>query len=759
MGQEWHDSLRKTTAKHLPSARFEQVVKGFLKKDGWSFEMEGRIDQIIEEKERFRVTEVKTTTMSLPADEEELRGHFPQYFVQLACYLTLLKVTHHKNHKPFYGEILFVDIAGGFPQTLPLAHEAQTLFEEQADRIIPFLEERRRGSERLRSLTLTKPFETLRPGQKEAIRELKNFGANCSTLLFQAPTGFGKTGILLDFAFRKLKRGLYDRVLYLTGKSTGQGEVISHVQKIVPEGKLRYMQIRNQAEHSLSGGGREIGQNSEEIKRRWIAEGIRPERLFERGCVTLEQVRSLGAKTGIPPYEITRSCLPYADMWIGDYNYVFQPSSAKLLEEQQGFVPERTILIVDEAHNLPSRVAASLSPCFDDGATARLRLELRELGSFRELDKLLGEWSRLLSPLRSGDILALDAVYEATDLLEQFSEILTVQSLPYDKLTSENFSLLWVYSRAYNLLEDGAPRQMWAPDDGQLEIACLDASKHIKECLSAFGVKVLTSATLKPIEDFAQECGLCSDSYEVTHGEAPWKKGAYKVAVDARVDTRFSSRSQFYKLTAETIGMAATKASKPVVAFFPSYRYAENIYDLLNEESDQLVELQPRIAKLEERIAFLEQALKKADVLLLILGSSFAESIDRLGGKIETALVIGPALPAVTALREARLGSMHKEGRACAFRRVYQIPGMRKVNQAIGRLVRQPGQQAKLLLQGRRFSLTEYQSLLDPEYRNLVVFNDDDSVVNWLAEPLSDSQKKTDQLHSSNSIAFDSASQ
>ncbi|MGE4550089.1 MAG: helicase C-terminal domain-containing protein, partial [Opitutales bacterium] len=427
--------------------------------------------------------------------------------------------------------------------------------------------------------------------------------------------------------------------------------------------------------------------------------------------------------------------------------------------DQQGHLPVRTILIVDEAHNLPARVASSLSPCFDDGATARLRFELRELGNFKTLDGLLGKWGRFLSMRRSGEVLDLEVVYEATDLLEQFSEILTVHPLPHDKFTFENFNLLWEYARAYSLLEDGSPRQMWAPDDGKLEIACLDASKHIEEKLSAFGLRVLTSATLEPIDEFATECGLCSDSYEVIHGKAPWRKGAFKVAVDARVDTRFSSRSEHYQLTAETISAVAEKAGNPVVAFFPSYRYAEEIYDLLSEKAGQSVKLQPRLSKLEERIAFLEDALKKADVLLLILGSSFSESIDLLGGRIETALVIGPALPAVTALREARLESIRKGGRKKAFRRVYQIPGMRKVNQAIGRLVRHPGHRAKVLLHGRRFTLTEYQNLLDAEYRTVIVFNDGDTLSHWLAEPPYNDGAGKDPLDPSNSIAFDSARQ
>ncbi len=700
LGQKWHNSLREVAAKRHPSARFETSIKGFLKCGGWNFEMEGRIDQMIERESHIHVTEVKTITIPLPASEKDLRERYPHYFIQLASYLALLQVTHPNDHKPFHGELLFVDVAGGIPQTIPLEHEPRNLFQEQADHMLPFLEERRRGCKRLRSLSFRQPIEPLRPGQEDTRFNLEHQAHLHSTLLFEAPTGFGKTGILLEFALRRLKEGLFDRLLYLTGKATNQSEVVRHIQAMTPTGKLRFIQIRNQKEHALDHSGRDFRLPLEEMNRRWLAADIKPQLLFDNGCVKLEQIRKLGSETGVPPYEITRACLPYADLWIGDYNYVFHPDSAGLIDNLQGHVPKRTILVVDEAHNLPERVASSLSPRFENGATARLRIELRELGNYKALDDLLGEWGRFLSKRRAGELLDLDAAYEASDFLDRFAETLYAQPMPHSDLSPENLDLLWEYSRAGHLIEDGNPRQLWAPGEGVVEFACLDASRYIDERLSSFGLRVLTSATLAPIEEFAVECGLSPEAHTTIHGEAPWRKGACQVAVDARVDTRYAHRADYYQETAETIRIAAKHADGPVVAFFPSYRYAEEIFDRLHAQTIDLgVELQPRIAHLNERIAFLENSLKSADVLLLILGSVFSEGIDLLGGKIGVAVVVGPALPKVNALRKARMEAMGEEGRTGAFRRVYQIPGMRKVNQAIGRLIRHPGHQAKVLLQ------------------------------------------------------------
>ena len=135
---------------------------------------------------------------------------------------------------------------------------------------------------------------------------------------------------------------------------------------------------------------------------------------------------------------------------------------------------------------------------------------------------------------------------------------------------------------------------------------------------------------------------------------------------------------------------------------------------------------------LTEQTEFLEESLALSDVLLLVLGSGFAEGIDLLGGRIESALIAGPALPEVNAIQEARLSARRRESWEAGFRRVFQIPGIQKVNQALGRLVRAPGHRARVLLHCRRFSESSYHDLLAPEYRNGPWITDNETLTSWL---------------------------
>ena len=156
---------------------------------------------------------------------------------------------------------------------------------------------------------------------------------------------------------------------------------------------------------------------------------------------------------------------------------------------------------------------------------------------------------------------------------------------------------------------------------------------------------------------------------------------------------------------------------------------------LENSGSVLRVALQPRGTDLAAQTAWVEESLTLADALFLVLGGSYAEGIDLLGGRVTHAMVVGPALPEVNAIQKARLAAFNELGRDAAFRRVYQIPGLQKVNQALGRLVRAPGQQAKVLLHCRRFAETSYATLLAADYQQYREVASESDLRDWLEAP------------------------
>jgi DNA excision repair protein ERCC-2 len=378
------------------------------------------------------------------------------------------------------------------------------------------------------------------------------------------------------------------------------------------------------------------------------------------------------------------------------------------------------------------------------------------------------EWARLLASLQRAD--SLDPIREA-EIHEQaarLADLVGTLPLDYAALGPRHSAALWQFAALGDFLADTRlTRLLWVSREGELEFTCVDAAAAIGETLQGFGGAILMSATLQPFEHTAAACGIEAEArgvandhgssgtirptYGTLHAPTPWRAGAYDVAVDVRVETTFRQRRNYYGTTAATVEAMCTAVSfvggvplglrslgekgspRAIAVFFPSYAYAESVLRALENSGSVLrVALQPRLPDLAAQTAWVEESLALADALFLVLGSSFAEGIDLLGGRVTHAMVVGPALPEVNAVQKARMDALAGLGRDAAFRQVYQIPGLQKVNQALGRLVRAPGQKAKVLLHCRRFAESSYASLLAADYQHYREIATESDLRAWL---------------------------
>ncbi|HVZ64635.1 MAG TPA: helicase C-terminal domain-containing protein, partial [Lacunisphaera sp.] len=738
----------------------------------------------------------------------------------------------------------------GLAQTVALTAADQAVFKIQLERVADFLDLRRRARERLSRLQFQAPFTQLRPGQETTRADLdRALGGQHGPVFFEAPTGFGKTGVLLESALGQLRAGHFERLLYLTSKSTGQFQVVRtlaamtppasggvrpeargarpdshpqipnptpppspksdsdpHASSLTPHASrpagraphastasaLAVWHVRNKAEHCINHTFHCVREECaflDGAEARWPESGLARFYLFENEPRDLETLRAAGRAARICPYEITRAALAFNDVWIGDYNYVFAPRNRGLFSEQPGFDPARTLLVIDEAHNLPSRVADAHSHVALAEDARGVLAELDHVRASSPLLRAWESWALLLAALAPGETLdpALEADITAT--LGQVADALDSQPPDFAALGPHFAGILWQTSELVEwLANDRLKKLLWCPRAGELHFTCFDAADAIGETLRAYGGVVFASATLSPIGEYAEACGLraadiptaatprpagtplsrgeldsgsplkrgvarsdgvCSPVRGHVLAHTPWREGAYDVAFDARVNTSFQQRAKHHATTAATVealhaaaaqktqitnSKSQTAQTRSVAVFFPSYAYAEAITQALERGGSVLrVALQPRLKDLAAQAAWVEESLALSDALFLVLGSSFAESVDLLGGRVTHAMVVGPALPEVNAVQRARLAEFSALGREEAFRRVYQIPGMTKVNQALGRLVRAPGQRARVILHCQRFLEPGYAQLLAPDYQlgtNLLETADLDA---WLA--------------------------
>ena len=186
LGREWHSSLRAESellGNEGDEVRHEVTVRGILLRGGWSLELEGRVDKLVENNGLALISELKTTLLPLPSPEESLREKYPHYFLQVSAYLLLFRLLPEYAHKQVVGELRFADVSsGGFIQTLPVEHCDDEALEEQVESLLGFLEERRLNRQRLSTLSFNNPFETLREGQAEAQTALEQSFATAPVL-------------------------------------------------------------------------------------------------------------------------------------------------------------------------------------------------------------------------------------------------------------------------------------------------------------------------------------------------------------------------------------------------------------------------------------------------------------------------------------------------------------------------------------------------------------------------------------------------
>ncbi|HTT56975.1 MAG TPA: helicase C-terminal domain-containing protein, partial [Opitutaceae bacterium] len=884
LGQRWHQRLRAeaeaaVAAQPGAAAAFEVPLTLDYVHQGWRLTFTGRIDQLVTTAGSMTVREIKTVGGPLPAEAAVLRADHPDYFAQALAYLVLLRTAPADllpaDVRAVRAELVFVEVGTGLAQTVPLTPEDESLFHVQLARLVEFLDLRRRARNRLRHLHFRPAFAELRPGQETIQAELcsaigdigsrkSDSGESTnrsssspqseirypqSPILFEAPTGYGKTGVLLEFALGQLRAGRFSRLLYLTSKATGQLQVVRTLAAMTspqinsepnlprrsagakagtlnPEPAaaatpVTAWQVRPKAEHCVNEVFhcmRDVCPYLADLEARWAQSGLARFYLDEGQARDLEALRTAGRDARLCPYEITRAALPFNDVWIGDYNYVFAPDSRGVFYERPGFRPAETLLVVDEAHNLPARVADAWSHVARAADAEGALWDLQRVHPPAALLLAWERWARLLAALPHAERLEPGAEAEVHDAVAELAALVAATPLDYAALGPRAAEQLWRtlalrdwLAGDFTLPAVDAPPQspirdpkspistlLWSPRAGELHFTVLDAPGLIGPTLRSFGGAILASATLQPVEAFIAACGLedpgpgISDRgkrgshrrdlppsairdpksqieeslgrlsrkdrrtlREMTSGaelleaaeardaarprlleaRAPWRDHAYRVGVDVRVDTTFQHRARHYAATAATVEALRAAAGRAVAVFFPSYAYADHILKALEAAgSPRRVTLQPRAADLAAQAAWVEESLAGADALLLVLGSSFAESIDLLGGRVTHAMVVGPALPEVNAIQRHRLAALTQAGlsRDAAFRRVYQIPGMQKVNQALGRLVRAPGQHATILLHCRRFAEPSYAALLAPEYRDGAVLAADGELADWL---------------------------
>jgi DNA excision repair protein ERCC-2 len=737
-GIEVHTRVQKQRAKVDPLYLAEVTVSSLFERKGFSFRIDGRMDGIYRH-DPPKIEEIKTT-FSIRDLSHHLSGNPMEhpYCLQLLTYgyfhwreyQILPNLSFHlvsSRNNDTVDIKLTLDIPQ-YEQWLDLRLDELVMEATQA--------EKRAARRRKVAASFIFPFENQRPGQIELMQTIKQFMLEKQPMLIQAPTGLGKTvGVLYPLMKEALSRG--QRVVYVTPKNSQHSVAEDAVTRFQETGaKLKSLSITAKSKICFKN---EPLCNPDYCEYALNYYGKVQEHgilclLAKKRKLKTRTFRDLGEQYQVCPFELQLDSARDVDIVICDYNYVFAPRSAlsritEIVVDQTG----KPNLVIDEAHNLPSRTMDYYSPALSTFLLERMRDEIQKVNlRFRyEVEELLdGCIQAVFVCNNSNNSKPLRINPPAGVFLDQLARLTTFLSRYLDsdvEIQHQDVILRLCYYWAEfteTLVYIGDPnRQEFFttyhpyPTGGTVKITCCDASAMLKDCYKDYEQVVGFSATLKPFNYYVRLSGLDEEKVRTAEFESPFPSERRKLLIIPQISTRYSHREQNYVKIADAIQRIAVLRSGNYFVFLPSFEFLERVSTLFRAPEGFTVMRQVRGMKAAGVEAIIESLRSQnlPTIVFAVQGGSFSEGMDYAGETVIGAFVVGPPLPTYDLERE-QMREYYQRKFGAGFDYAYTIPAMAKAVQAAGRVIRSETDAGLIVLMDRRFLETSYSQAMPTDW-------------------------------------------
>ncbi len=735
LGQRLHARLQEELAAAEPDFTAEVPVRRVLEVDGWELEIHGRADGVVERDGTVeRVDEIKTLHFATELFATPDRSRMERFRQQARLYAHLLA---RGTVRPA-ARLLLVDIAtGGIrEEDVPWSPDSvRSWLRTTVHRLVESERRRLAGLARAREIAADLPFPHPRPRPQQleimaAVEEALEAGR---PLLLQAATGSGKTAAVLHPALRHaLAQGR--RLVWVTFTTSQQRMAVATLA--VLGDRVRALQLRAKAKmcaHREMICHEQVCPYAEDYGGKLLESSILEELASGPGMIEPDAVFEPAVAAQVCPFELSLDLLPTVHAVVCDANYVFDPFIG-LEAVLGGGSLENAVLVVDEAHNLVSRARQLYSPELSDAALDAALVHLERLGTPRaapltacleEIRAWLGRTAEPaleqpapseaivtldLSPI--GDLrLQLDAAMLEYVLFKREAELWLAEDPAV-----EAFSAVSRFASIADLGgEELVPLARTNPDESVLlRLVCLDASRFTGEVFERASGAVAMSATLSPFHYYTDMLGLSPLGPATLALPSPFPPENRLVLAIPEVDTTYRRRRQSIQAAADWVDRLAAP-DRNVLVLLPSYAYLRMLEDHLAPRRHRLLVQAPGAGERERREIL--EALREAGghLLLAVMGGLYAEGVDYPGEMLSQVMVVSPGLPQVSTERRL-LQEFLAERYGHGFEYAYLVPGMTRVIQAAGRLIRSEEDRGVIVLIGRRFLRPPYCRLLPEEW-------------------------------------------
>ena len=571
------------------------------------------------------------------------------------------------------------------------------------------------------------PFE-YRPGQKKLVLDVYRTIMRQKLLFMQAPTGVGKTISTIFPAVKAVGEELADRIFYLTAK-TITATVAKETFALLQKNGYRAKTIQITAKEKLC--------PCDEMECNPVtcpyAKGH-----FDRvndavfdllhRCEMIERddILSQADRYTVCPFELCLDTASWCDNIICDYNYVFDPNVYLKRFFQEGIKGDY-IFLIDEAHNMVERSRQMYSAQIYKEDFLTVKRIMKEHS--RSIEKALEKCNKILLGMKREceNYTVYDTfgnmVFSFMRLMTLLDEFLQkANEFPGKKDVMDFYFELRNFLNIYDLVDEHYVMYSELEADGRfmLKLFCVDPSLNIQKRLDKGKSAVFFSATFLPVNYYKSLLSTKKDNYAI-YADSTFDSKKRLLAMATDVSTRYTRRSRSeYERIAGYINAVVTQKTGNYMVFFPSYKMMNDVADIYCEKYADETELmlQKNNMSEAEREEFLDRFSEESDRTLVafgIMGGIFGEGIDLKNDRLIGAIVVGTGLPQISNERTI-LKDYYDAENGCGFDYAFRYPGINKVLQAAGRVIRTTEDTGVILLLDERFWQREYDLLYPREW-------------------------------------------
>jgi DNA excision repair protein ERCC-2 len=724
-GAELHRKLQS-----LGEGASEVALLRTIEMENCTISFHGRADQVYLEDQQTVIREIKSTYVS----PEHLNPETMQRdWLQAVAYAFLM--LSEKEYSAFIIELCYIHLPGKELSFFRKYYDAVSIEELGLKLLASWLEWKQKAWEwekhRNHSLELARfPFSSMRKGQEELMDLMKLCISEQTTLWVEAPTGIGKTMATLYPSILSLKNQ-NQKVFYLCAKTSQQDNVLEAIHFLTSQGiKLRNIQLTAKEKLCLhsSKSCDPLSCPFAEAYYDRLMEALNE--LLQLENFSSKEACEIAEKHRLCPFEFLLDASLWADIIIGDYNYFYDPRV--YLKRYWDNTSYQAVVLVDEAHNLVDRSREMYSSLLSKKELIKGMKNLKRKApllfeALKQIQVWFKEQEEDLENLYDDKCLTLKRFPEALEvLLEEAQDafVKLISQVPKVVLPHSAISLYFEISFMLKLLSLYDDRFFSIlsieQNDVFVKIACINPSAMLKECNQKGCSVVFFSASLSPLSYYKEALGGDRDDPEMVLS-SPFPRENLLSMMDASISTRWKNRPQSLKPIKTLIETAISVKKGKYIAYFPSYQYLNDFVAILPENPPYEVMIQKTGMKEREKKQYLSAFEETSDQSLLalaVLGGSFAEGIDLLGEKLHGVIIVGVGLPKICPEREL-IRNYFQEHLGKGYEFAYLYPGLNKVMQAGGRVIRSEYDRGFILLLEDRFANSSYQKLIPEHWKPL----------------------------------------